>query len=154
MTTKRIRDIRTMLAEDFEVQTTTEAYLIPGSLPVEIMLPVEDWSMRSTALAEEATQVEDTPEEARRLMEVAVDVAAEGHELALKLIHYNQPDAKLVDVKRALPTMEAIAVFFNIIFDEYKPEMENPTTTAKAKTTKAKTTTRTTKSGGKKPAKK
>ena len=54
MTTKRIRDIRTMLAEDFSIQTKTEAYLIPGALPVEIMLPVQDWSIRSQALAEEA----------------------------------------------------------------------------------------------------
>lgn len=142
MTTKRIRDIRTMLAEDFEVQTKTESYTIPGALPVEIMLPVEDWSMRSMALAEEAGTIEDTPEEARRLMEVAVDLAEEGHELALKLIRYNKADVSLEDIKHALPTMEAIAVFFNIIFEEYRPEIaEDPTQAAKA----AKTT-RTTKS--------
>jgi hypothetical protein len=152
MTTKRIRDIRTMLAEDFTVQTKTEAYLIPGALPVDIMLPVEDWSMRSQALAEKAMTIEDTPEEVRKFMEVAVDVAAEGHDLVLKLVQNLQPDATLEDIKRALPTMEAIAIFFDVIFDEYRPEIaDDPTRAGKpAKAVMTRTTKKTNKSKPKK----
>jgi hypothetical protein len=153
MTTKRIRDIRTMLAEDFNVQTKTESYLIPGSLPVEIILPVEDWSMRSMALAEEATTIEDTPEAARRLTETAVDIAGEGHELALKLIRYNQPEVTLDEVKRALPTMEAISIFFDVIFEEYRPEVEDSPSRA-GKPAKGKGTTRTIKKTSKSKPKK
>jgi hypothetical protein len=50
--------------------------------------------------------------------------------------------------------MEAIAVFFNIIFDEYRPEGVSEDPLPKKAKDKAKTTTRSTKSGGKKKAKK
>jgi hypothetical protein len=133
-----------MLAEDFEVQTKTASYTIPGALPVDIMLPVEDWSMRSQALAEESLTVGDEPKAVRKFLDVAVDVAAEGHDLVLKLIQYNQPDVTLDEVKAALPTMEAIAIFFDVIFDEYRPEVADDPTQA-GKPAKAAVTTRTTK---------
>jgi len=152
-----------MLAEDFEVQTKTESYIVPGQLPVELMLPVEDWSMRSQALAVEATESdakadelteEESEKEARRLMNVAVDMAMEGWDLVTRLVNYNHPAVVLADIKRALPTMEAIALFFNAIFEEYQPEGINDPLPGKAPAKKPGTTTRSTKSGKVKPKKK
>jgi len=111
--------------------------------------------MRSMALAEEVTTVEDTPEEARRLLEITVDLAAEGHNLALQLVQYNDAEVTLKDIKHALPTCEAIAVFFNVIYDEYTPEgIKDPTKAAKAASKGDKETTRTTKGGKKSRPKK
>ena len=74
-------------------------------------------------------------------------MAEEGWDLVLKLVKYNQPDADLEDIKHALPTVEAMAVFFGILFDEYQPEVMEDPLPKKAPAGKPKQTTRTTGKG-------
>lgn len=140
---------------DFRIQTCTEIYLIPGTIPVNLMLPIEDWSRETgerveevMALVEAGKEEELGPDMTKEL----VAMAKMGWELALGLVRIHSPEVTDKEIERALPTLEAINAFFGQIFEEYAPASDNPLAqpSAKAKTSSKRATNPGMKKGKKK----
>jgi hypothetical protein len=141
----KIKDIRKLLMPDFRIQTCTEVFSIPGTIPVKLMLPIEDWS-RATGerveqvmkLIEEGKEEELGPDMTKEM----VEMAEKGWELAAELVRINHSDVTDKQIQAALPTLEAINAFFGQIFEEYAPASDNPLApqSAKAKASSKKVT--------------
>jgi hypothetical protein len=132
----KIKDIRSLLMPDFRVQTCTEAYLIPGTIPVRTMLPVEDWSRQTgerveevMALIEAGKEEEIGPDMTKEMVEMAM----KGWELVIGLVKIKKPDVTQEEIEAALPTLEAINKFFELVFEEYAPSGDNPLAPQSAK---------------------